>query len=154
MKFKFKHSYQISALQLSRQKSQGKCALCAICAPCALLCTTAHLFFQNMVYKKVSEIQIQACIPNFRLSSLADKKARENVHFVQFVHPVHSCAPLHTCFFKIWFIRKFLKFKFKPAYQIFGCLAQQTKSQGKCALCAPCALLCTTAHLFFSKYDV
>ena len=64
--YNFKPAYQISAVQLNRQKSQEKCALCA---PCALLCTTVHHctpgFFQNMMYKKVYEIIIQVCIPNF-----------------------------------------------------------------------------------------
>ena len=54
---------------------------------CTPLCTTAHLFFQNTVYKKVYEILIQAFLPNFS-SRLADKKVRENVHFLHFMHPV------------------------------------------------------------------
>ena len=62
------------------------------------------------------------------------------------VHFVESCAPLHTCFFKIWFIRKFMKFKYKHHIKFQLSSLADKKSQGKCALCAPCALLCTTVH--------
>ena len=66
MQFKFRHQHQISGLYLNKHKSWGKCALCAHPVhSCAPLCTIAHRFFQNMFYKKVYEIQIQAFTPNF-----------------------------------------------------------------------------------------
>ena len=138
MFFGFKPAYQISALQLNRQGQER-------CAPCALLCTTAHLFFQTMVYKKVySSIHTK-----FQLSSLADKKVRENVHFV---HPVHYCTPLCTTAHLFFFFQNMAQ---KKVYEIliqafmpnFSSPAQQTKKLVKiCTLCASCASLCTPAQ--------
>ena len=51
--------------------------MCTLCAPCAPLCTIALRFFQNMVYKTVYEIQIQAFTPNFRSLAQQTKKLGE-----------------------------------------------------------------------------
>ena len=152
MKFKFKHSHQISGIQLNKPKSQGKCALCALCAPCALLCTTVHLFFQNIVDKKVYEILIQAFIPNF--SSLA-QQTKKLGKMCTLCTPVHFSAPLCTCFFQNMVDKKVYKIFIQAFIQNFSSLAQQTKRLGKvCTLCAPVhfsAPLCTIAHRFFQN---
>ena len=144
MKFKFKHSYQISALQLSRQKNYGKCALCA---PCALLCTTVHpctpVFSKMWFIRKLMKFKFKH---PYQISELQHNRQKSQGKCALCVHPVRPCAPLHICFFKIWFIRKLMKFKFKHSYQISALQLNKQKSCGKCAPVHPCAPLCTPVH--------
>ena len=51
--------------------------MCTLCAPFAPLCTIALRFFQNMVYRTVYKIQIQAFTPNFRSLAQQTKKLGE-----------------------------------------------------------------------------